>query len=270
MKTDETGTSAGGIVAFGDEWGLPLILRVCKAAGQRVAVCVYDSKRLGGDWRPDGFAGHVLAHPKEEERGVFLDKIAEQNPSLGVIVSYSRILWPQLLDMFPHGVANIHGGKLPEYRGANVLQWAIINGEEETAATLHYVDEEVDTGPVIDAVGIEIGLDDTALSLREKMIPATAALLNKWLPKLVSGHCPATSQGEATARSWPRRTPEDGYIDWSTMSDIQVRNLARSLVPPWPQAYYIVEGKKVVFDDVPSLDEIRALRSKMAYLESSP
>lgn len=242
-------------IVFGDELGLPVALAALPP-GTR-AVAVVDPRRAGAG---DGLAVPVLHHPDKAGRAVFEATVAGLRPTLGVVFSYSRILWPELLALFPHGVVNLHNSRLPEYRGANTLQWTLINGETETASTLHYVDAGIDSGPVIDAIPVPILDTDDAATLRDALSGAARTLLERWLGRLLDGPVPAQPQTGERARHWPRRHPADGRIDWS-WPDERIRNLTRALVPPWPGAYAEgPDGTVIRVDRALSLDEVRALR----------
>ncbi len=257
-------TERRSAVVFADEAGLPMILD--SLGDIRLACVVVDPRRQAVlEWlKRHNRINDVLFHPDKDHRGEFEREIAGRNPAIGVINSYSRILWSSLIELFPLGVVNLHGGRLPEYRGANVLQWAIINGETETAATLHYVDDEgVDEGPIIAARKVEIRQDDTALTLRENLASAGRDLLRHWLPRLIEGRVPARPQDTRNAKVWPRRKPEDGRIDWS-LPDERIRCLTRALIAPWPGAFYFDgAGRKVIVDQPLSLDRIAALRKEL-------
>lgn len=247
----------GGFVFFGDSAGLQILSR-CSALKDCRAV-VFDPDRL--DVADAARLGcPAFAHPNKERRPQLVEDLRALAPALGIICSYSRIVWPELLQLFPQGVANLHNAPLPAFRGANALQWTIITGECETAATLHYVDDGIDTGPVIDAIPVAIGDEDTALTVRDRLIEADVALLNRWLPRLLAGPVPATPQDESLARYWPRRTPEDGRIDWSR-SDREIRDLVRALVAPWPGAWYeTADGRREVIRQPLSLEGVARLR----------
>jgi len=257
-------TSPLPIACFADEAGIPMIL---DGLGGRNPLClVIDPKREAARC----YAGKVcrdlpvLSHPPSAHHGQWAQRLSKFGSALGVVASYGRILWPDLIAAFPLGVVNLHGGRLPEYRGANVLQWAILNGERETAMTLHYVDEGVDTGPIIAEKRVPVQEEDTAFSLRERLGDAGSTLLVEWLPRLLEGRVPAVPQDERRARTWPRRRPEDGRIDWS-WPDERIRNLTRALVKPWPGAFYTDRsGRRVVVDRALSLEEIRAFRREVA------
>lgn len=260
------GEKPSGIIAFGDEVGLPVVLQVIhEALVKKPDACVIDPRRKEVQRWYASQAGslRILLHPEKHQRSSFVRELARLNPSLGIIFSYSRILWPELIETFPLGVVNLHGGKLPEYRGANVLQWLIINGETQTTMTLHYIDAGTDSGPVIAELPIAIENKDTALTLRDKMCQGAGTILAEWLPRLISGRVKAHPQDESRAKAWPRRKPEDGRIDFS-FSDEKIRNMTRALVKPWPGAYYIdPSGKKITIDRALSLEEVAELRRKM-------
>jgi UDP-4-amino-4-deoxy-L-arabinose formyltransferase/UDP-glucuronic acid dehydrogenase (UDP-4-keto-hexauronic acid decarboxylating) len=116
------------------------------------------------------------------------------------------------------------------------LHWAIINGEAETGATLHYIDAGIDTGPVIAEERFPIEPEDDAASVRDKLCTAGARLLRRWWPAIADGTAPRTPQDESRAKYYPLRTPEDGRIDWSAPAS-RIRNLVRALASPWPGAF---------------------------------
>ena len=86
----------------------------------------------------------------------------------------------------------MHGGILPEYRGGDAMQWAIINGERETGVTLHYIDEGVDTGPITASARMPITWDGDAVTIRGKLEAVGAGLLQEWWPAIAGGTTPWT------------------------------------------------------------------------------
>lgn len=248
------------VVLFADEAGMGVLDGLFPDPGE--AIAVFDPNRFQSGL-PDCYSRfEALPHPAKTDRESFMEALG--TPRLGIIFSYSRILWDELLDLFPLGVVNVHFGTLPQYRGANTLQWTLINGEPSIATTLHVVDSGVDTGPVVTEQPVDILEEDTALTVREKLLAASRTMLEAWLPRLMAGPVEATPQGEALARAWPRRTPEDGRIDW-TWPDERIRNLTRALVAPWPGAWFEDQaGKRIVIDRPLSLIEIQNLRREHA------
>ena len=187
----------------------------------------------------------LLVQPRRRELAPFLETIQSLKPDLMLVWSYPMLLPPELTALATIGAFNIHSGKLPEYRGGHVMMWALINGERESAATLHRVDAGIDAGPVVADERFSIAWDDDIASLQGKLAVAGTALLTKWWPALADGTAPQTPQDESRARYYRMRTPADGLIDW-TQSNIQICDLVRALVAPWPGAFTMVAGRRLV------------------------
>jgi methionyl-tRNA formyltransferase len=200
-----------------------------------------------------GAAGlDVLTQPPQAEAGSFAADLHAIRPDLFVVWHYSMVLPPVVLQIPPLGAVNVHGGLLPDYRGAHVLQWAIVNGERETGVTLHYVDEGIDTGPIIAEVRVSIGERDDAASLSASLQAEGLRLLGEHWAAITSGTAAATPQSGG-GRYWPLRTPADGVIDWNQPA-VGIRNLVRALVPPWPGATTLLGGTEIVVDRAEVVD----------------
>jgi methionyl-tRNA formyltransferase len=216
-------------------------LAALREAGARVLALVLPSNRTGHDVeiaraaaREAGLPTYV--QPARSRVEPFVEELGGLAPDVIVIWSYSMILPESVIAVPRRGAVNVHGGLLPAYRGPHVMQWAIINGEAETGATLHYVDAGIDTGPVIADERFPIEPDDDAASVRAKLGTAGARLLRRWWPAIADGTAPRMPQDESRARYYPLRTPEDGRIDWSAPA-ASIRNLVRALAAPWPGAF---------------------------------
>lgn len=194
----------------------------------------------------------------------FADRLAGLGADWSFVCSYSMILPKRLLELPPLGTINLHAGLLPEYRGANVLNWVLVNGESETGITVHYMDEGIDTGDIILRERVPVAWDDTALSLQGKLTQLWPRLLERLVAMVESGNCPRHKQDESRARHWPRRRAEDGRIDWRWPAE-RIYHLIRALVKPWPGAYFdTADGKRVVLDVYHTLEEVRALQRRYA------
>lgn len=177
----------------------------------------------------------VLSQPPRSRVAPFVDQIQQLRPDFLFVWSYTMLLPESLLSAATRGGVNLHAGSLPDYRGGHVLNWALINGERETAVTLHVIDAGVDTGPVFAERRVPIEPEDDILSVHHKLISAGALLLHEWWPRIESGEATAVPQDESRARYYRMRTADDGRVDW-TQSSEQIRNLVRALVTPWPGA----------------------------------
>ncbi len=220
------------------------------AAGARLLALVLPSNRIGPDVEMARAAARAAGlpspvQPPREHIAPFVEALRALAPDVMVIWSYSMILPKSVIEVPPRGCVNVHGGLLPAYRGAHVMQWAIINGEAETGATLHYVDAGIDTGPVIAEERFPIDPEDDAPAVRAKLGEAGTRLLRVWWPAIADGTAPRTPQDESRARYYPLRTPDDGRIDWSAPAAC-IRNLVRALAAPWPGAFTRLGAAKLV------------------------
>lgn len=148
---------------------------------------------------------------------------------------YPQIIHAEDLARYPAGILNMHGGKIPEYRGANVLQWAIINGESELGVTWHEIVDAVDAGPIWGESSIPIPPQATAADMRKAMIDEGLrqfpAAWRRFRKRDQSPRMPDLEGG----RVWPPRRAVDGRIE-PGLPERQVRDLVRALCPPWPAA----------------------------------
>ena len=103
----------------------------------------------------------LVEYEKNLNEKEFLNKIRNLNADLGVVASYNKKFPKELLRLPKDGFINLHPSKLPDYRGANPYSHVIINGEEESAITLHFMDEEFDTGDIISQYRFSLDLNET-------------------------------------------------------------------------------------------------------------
>lgn len=162
----------------------------------------------------------------------------------GIAWLYSQILRPEDLNLYQAGILNMHGGKIPAYRGANVLQWAIINGETELGITWHEMAPEVDSGPIWHETSIQISQTATASDLRGAMIAAGIDSFDVAWRRFRERRTTPRYPDLSTGRVWSPRRPRDGRIS-SGLSQFALRNLMRALGAPWPPAFIKVDGREV-------------------------
>ncbi len=155
---------------------------------------------------------------------------------------YREMLKRELLDVPKRGALNMHGSLLPKYRGRVPVNWAIIRGETETGATLHYMTEKPDNGDIVAQQAVPILADDTALDVFNKVTVAAEMALNACLPDLLAGRAHASKQDLSKGAYFGGRKPEDGIIDWSQPAQ-QIHNLVRAVAPPYPGATTQLMGK---------------------------
>jgi methionyl-tRNA formyltransferase len=167
---------------------------------------------------------------------------------LAVMSGYSRIVKKPFLDGFADGVINLHGGPLPHYRGGSPLNWQILRGEREIGISVMFTDEGIDTGPVLARDSFPLGPDETIDEVVAKTLPRFERLLLGVLDAQRRGALRPEPQDPARARYFAKRLPEDGFIDWRTMSAQQVHDLVRALSGSYPGAFTFHRGRKVVLE----------------------
>jgi len=157
---------------------------------------------------------------------------------------YYRALLPAaLLECAGRGALNMHGSLLPRYRGRAPVNWAILKGERETGATLHYMVARADAGDIVDQMSVPILADDEAREVFSKVTVAAETILVRSLPGLLAGTAPRRPQPIEPGQYFGRRTAADGRIDWSR-SAREIHDLVRAVAPPFPGAFAEVGGER--------------------------
>jgi methionyl-tRNA formyltransferase len=158
---------------------------------------------------------------------------ASYQADLAVVVAYGRILPSEYLTSPRRGCINVHFSLLPRYRGAAPVNWAIVNGEEKTGVTTMFVEEELDSGPVLLQRETRIQPEETAPELMRRLAESGAELLGETLNRLDELKPGPQDDGQATFA--PLLTKATGVIDWtSTAQEIERR--VRGF-QPWPNAH---------------------------------
>jgi methionyl-tRNA formyltransferase len=157
---------------------------------------------------------------------------------------YYRALLPApLLRAAWRGALNMHGSLLPRYRGRAPVNWAILKGERETGATLHYMVERADAGDIVDQLAVPILIDDDAREVFGKVTVAAETILARSLPGLIDGTAERRPQAILPGEYFGRRTAADGRIDWAWPAR-QIHDLVRAVAPPFPGAFADVGGMR--------------------------
>src|SRR5205823_1105435 len=131
------------------------------------------------------------------------------------------------------GCINVHFSLLPKYRGAAPVNWAIVNGENETGVTTMRIVSELDAGPVFLQSATGIGESETSPELMQRLSETGADLLSKTLKGIEQIEVKPQRALDATFAPMLKR--EDGLINW-TMDAVSVERRVRGF-QPWPNAY---------------------------------
>ncbi len=185
------------------------------------------------------FAPDDINHP------IWVKKIRDLAPDILFSFYYRNIIKPSILEIPPKGCLNLHGSLLPEYRGRSPINWAILKGETECGATLHYMTPRPDDGDIVSQTKVDIAKDDTAKSVFDKLTGACELMLADVLPQIKAGKAQRTPQDHSQATYYGGRRPEDGEIAWNE-SAAQIKNLVRAVTYPYPGAFSFIGNRKCI------------------------
>ncbi len=187
--------------------------------------------------------GINVYQPESFKDGTAFNIIKELEPELIVVVAYGKILPEEVLQFPKFSCINAHASLLPKYRGAAPIQWAIINGEQKTGVTIQYMDSGVDTGDIIETRETEIGAEETAEELFERLSLISADLTLQVIEKIENGTATRIPQNhnEATYASIIKK--DMALIDFSKSAQ-EVYNAVRGFYS-WPCAFFFLGGKRI-------------------------
>lgn len=161
-------------------------------------------------------------------------------PDLFVTAAFGQILSKAVLDIPRLGTINVHASLLPQYRGSAPINWCIVSGEKKAGVTTMMTNEGIDTGDMLLRDEVEIGENETAEELTERLSSLGAQTLLRTLRALEEGTLVRTPQNEAEASYQPMLSREMGEMDWSRSAQ-QLHDQVRGLYP-WPGAYTTMDG----------------------------
>jgi methionyl-tRNA formyltransferase len=165
----------------------------------------------------------------EEARELF----ASHNADVAVVVAYGRILSPEFLRAPHRGCINVHFSLLPLYRGAAPANWAIVNGDAKTGVTTMFIEQELDSGPILMQSETPVGATETAPELMRRLAGIGADLLGETLAQF-DGITPRP-QHHQDATFAPILTKQHGLVEWSNNA-ATIERCVRGF-QPWPNAY---------------------------------
>lgn len=184
-----------------------------------------------------------LCHPRVNSVE-FQEIIKIYSSDLFVSMSYNQIFKKSILSLPKKGVINCHAGKLPFYRGRNVLNWALINGENEFGITTHFVDEGIDTGDIILQRSFSIQEEDDYATLLAKAYAECPRILYDSIKLVQENSYVGLRQSDIDPVGFycVRRVDGDEIINWNQEAR-DVFNFIRALCHPGPRAKTFLKGE---------------------------
>lgn len=172
-----------------------------------------------------------------------IEEIKALAPELIVVAAYGKLLPEEILNLPPLGCINVHTSLLPKLRGAAPIQWAILNGETETGVTIMHMAKALDAGDIIAAERLEIGPNETAEQLHDRLMVLGADLLSRTVEAIGQGTATRTPQDEAQATYAPMLSRSLSPMDFARPAK-QLHDQVRGLFP-WPGASMEWKGKRL-------------------------
>ncbi len=172
-----------------------------------------------------------------------INKLKELALDVVFVIGWSQIIKPELLKIPRLGMIGAHASLLPHNKGSAPINWALIKNEKKTGNSLIWLEEEVDSGAIIDQREIEITPYDTCKTLYEKVAETNKEMIINALIKLHKGDKLGNPQQKIEEEILPRRRPKDGLIDWS-LDNYSIYNFIRALTKPYPGAFSFLDGEK--------------------------
>jgi methionyl-tRNA formyltransferase len=210
-------------------------------------------------------AGVEVLRPPDVNAAETVERLAERAPDVGVMAGFSDLLAPETLAVAAEGVLNLHGGKLPEYRGASTLNWMVLEGETEAGVTVLFADEGIDTGDVVDSASFPVGPDDTIVDVVDRANDLFPGMLVDALDDIAAGTVTREPQSPEAGTYWHSRRPRDGVIRWRSMSAKRVHDLVRALAGPYPSAFTTHDSARLeVTETSPCSTEVRGVPGRVA------
>lgn len=231
------------------DFACPALTALIDSGEEVLAAVTQPDRRRGRGRKPASPPVKVLAEtlgipvwqPEKIRTREFTAELRELKPHLFVVVAYGKILSPALLDIPMVGSLNIHASLLPAYRGPAPINWAILNGETRTGLTTMFMDQGVDTGPILLSKSIPIDRSDTFGALHDRLADLEGELLKETIAGLKDGTVSPKPQPEKGISHAPLLKKSDGLVDWTRPAK-ELDRLVRG-VDPWPGAHTMFRGK---------------------------
>lgn len=186
--------------------------------------------------------GIPVLQPKNLKDPEFQAALKRLGADLQVVVAF-RMLPEAVWDMPELGTFNLHGSLLPRYRGAAPINWAVINGDEETGVTTFFIKHDIDTGDILFQERLPIGPNETAGDVHDRMMHLGARVVLKTVKAIESGNYTLERQDGRLATKAPKIYRETCEINFEQPAK-KVHDFIRGL-SPYPTAWTTLDGQQL-------------------------
>ena len=186
----------------------------------------------------------------------FINYIKKNKIDLLASMSFDQIFKNEIINAINNNIINCHAGKLPFYRGRNILNWALINGEKDFGITTHFVNKKIDTGDIILQKIFKISKNDDYKSLLIKSHNECAKIIFKTIKKIQNNDYKATPQNKFSKKSsyFKKRVMGDEIINLKQKS-YHIKNFVRALVEPGPIARINLKNNQICVKKISILNK---------------
>lgn len=171
----------------------------------------------------------------------FIEDLKSLKADLQIVVAFRML--PEVVFAMPKlGTFNLHGSLLPEYRGAAPINWAIINGENQTGVTTFFINKNIDTGSIILQKEIDIGATESAGVLHDRLMELGSNLVHTTVQLIEKGNFKTVIQTDEDTKPAPKLDKLNCKIDWNETL-LNIHNKIRGL-SPYPGAWTTLINKE--------------------------
>lgn len=232
------------IILFGDgPWATKCLAPLQDAGHEIAAVVLRVHPTESGLAAAAQGLGVPTLQPSRVNAAECVATIAGLRPDVNLSIAYDQI-FGSAIRATANWFLNVHAGKLPAYRGRNIINWAIINGETEIGVTVHLVDHGIDTGDILLQRLLPIAWTDTYGDVLDHVVREIPALVVESLDPIASGQARPRPQGQGGTYFGGRREGDE-WLDWA-QSSTDVYNKIRGITHPGPGARTMIGERPVI------------------------
>jgi methionyl-tRNA formyltransferase len=180
------------------------------------------------------------------------DQLKELQPDIGVLAAYGKIVPQSVIDLFSHGIINIHPSLLPLHRGPIPIESVILNGEAKTGVSIMQLVKEMDAGPLYGHAEIKLNGDETKEALAEHLLEIGGKMVVELIPGILDGSLVAVPQTDENATYDDLITKADSLLDFSKPA-VKLEREVRAYLE-WPKSRTTIGGKEVVITKAHIID----------------
>ena len=187
---------------------------------------------------------HAIPVLLPEKLSDIRQQLIDYKADAGVLVAYGKIIPQSIIDIFPHGILNIHPSLLPKYRGPIPIEQAILDGATETGVSVMGLVRAMDAGPIFAQEKITLTGDETKQELTQALLDKGSRLVLQALPDVLADTASPTEQDESQATYTSLIQKSDGNIDTSQPAD-HIERAIRAYAG-WPKSRLELFGHQVI------------------------